>query len=1099
MRTLPALLASSALLVAGANAQTPVRTDSTRRDPTNTLPLVTSRTVRFTTDQGTWMSVDVSPDGSTIVFDHLGDLYTVPIAGGRATRIVGGNSIDVQPRYAPDGKSIVFTSDRNGVDGTWLSDADGKRPRLLTPGGHYPAFTPDGQQIITGNRLVDIRGGTGVVLPGFGTAPSFTADGRYVWFQNGTQAGRFDRQRGTVSYRTNLPGGVLRPMVSADGEQLAYFTRFEGQSALVVRDLASGADKWVLMRTQPEAGVPLPPPFVAGPPGPAPGGGRGATPPAATGVGPLPTSAWLPNGNTIITSFGGKLWRVEIATGRKAQIPFSVDVEQSLGALAKGAMNIGDSVRVRQVREPALSPDGRRLVFTALGKVYVVDVAGGTPRRVTTGNAAVESSPTFAPNSQSVVYATWVDGDGGDIFQVDLNGGAPRNLTRAPALYARMNYTPDGSRLVFARAPRRARTVAVDDAGVQLRTAAGTGSELNVELRWMTATGGTQTPITVVADVGLLPQGGYAHFTADTSRVFFHEAAGLVSVLWDGSDRKVVLAGAAPHTRLSPDGVRVLSRAGRRGHIYLFELPQVSDSLTIDPSIAATVVPVRRLTRADGDFPTWSRDGRTAVWSTGSAIFVYDIAKGDKATADSVEAAGSRSAAPSDTARRTGGAADSTTRWAPAYEATRYDVRIAVAVDKPVGIVALRGARIISMKSKEVIENGDVVITGDRITAVGARGSVTIPAGARTINVAGKTIVPGYVDVHAQIAAPSQIHRTLVPQYLANLAFGVTTTRDPESPSHDLFTYADRIATADLLGPRVFATGPVALDSALTVRTLAEGRTFITPYANSYTPGSIRADLNATRADRQRFLMVSKELGLTTVAMGTPDFKKSLSAIVDGFADHQAAYEIFPLHDDVARLIAESGLTYTPMLLGRVGSRNGIEHILATERPHDDAKLQRYYYHKDLDRLLRARGTWNVAEEYPFDDVAYGAARIVAAGGKVALGSNGRVQGLGLHWEMWLLAKGGMSNHDILRAATTVGADAIGVGAQLGTIEPGKLADLQVLDRNPLTDIRNTNSLRYVMKNGRLYDAFTLDQLTPTAKKMDPLWWAGLEPYVGNR
>jgi imidazolonepropionase-like amidohydrolase len=257
--------------------------------------------------------------------------------------------------------------------------------------------------------------------------------------------------------------------------------------------------------------------------------------------------------------------------------------------------------------------------------------------------------------------------------------------------------------------------------------------------------------------------------------------------------------------------------------------------------------------------------------------------------------------------------------------------------------------------------------------------------------------------------------------------------------------------------------------------------------------------MTATRPDRQRFLMLSRELGLTPVAMGTPDFRKSLSAILDGYADHQGAYEIYPLHDDVAKLIAESGLTYTPMLLGRVGSRNGLEYMLATESPHADPKLRRFYYHKDLDRLTRARGTWIVPEEYPFADIAAGAARIVANGGKVALGTNGRVQGLSLHWDMWLLSKGGMPSHDVLRAATIFGADAIGLGAQLGSIEVGKLADLQVLDRNPLTDIRNTTAVKYVMKNGRLYDATTLDQIAPTKTTMGSPWWLALDPGPGDR
>jgi imidazolonepropionase-like amidohydrolase/Tol biopolymer transport system component len=1097
-----ALLATSA---AAQNQQASPRIDSTpsRRDPTNTLPLVTTRTVRFTTDQGTWMSVDVSPDGSRLLFDHLGDIYTVPITGGKGTRIIGGNSIDAQPRFSPDGRSIVFTSDRNGTEGTWIADADGRRPRLISPGGHYPDWSPDGRVIITANRLVDVRGGSGIQIPGFGTAPSFTADGRYVWFQVGTsQAARYDRQTGTIGYRTALAGLVMRPLVSPDGKQLAYFTRFEGKSALVVRDLESGAERWIAVGLQPEAGSPPPPAFVPPPPGAPPAGGRGGPPPAS-GVGPLPSSSWTPDGTAIVTSAGGKLWRIDVPSGRRTEIPISVDVEQSLGTLVKGTVSLTDSVTVREIRDPALSPDGKRVAFSAIGDVWVMDLPSGAPRRLT-NTVAFESAPAWAPDGQSVVYATWIDGEGGDIHRVSAAGGPTTNLTRAPAMYSRLNFTPDGSRLVFARAPRFARTARVDE------TAPAQQAELNLELRWISPAGGQQHPIVMVTDVGAMPLGGFPHFTADTSRVFFHDEGGLQSVRWDGSDRKIVLANAAPQTLLAPDGSHVLSRAGRRGHIYLFEIPRLADSLVIDPTIATPPVPVRRLTRAGGDFPSWSRDGSKAVWSNGSTLYVYDVAQGDRATADSLAsaasrptagppAAGAQPPAAGDTTRRPGAAADSATRWAPAFDATSHGVRIVSVADKPAGSIVLRGARVITMKDREVIENADVVVTGNRIAAVGRRGSVAIPSGARTVDVGGKTILPGYVDVHANVGAPTQVHRTMLPQYFANLAYGVTTLRDPQTAATDIFTYADRLATGDIPGPRLFATGPTVLDSALRVMTMAEGRTFIPSYANAYRPGTVRGDVNAQRADRQRFLNVARELGLTAVAAGTSDFKRSLAVVLDGYADHQGAYEVFPLHHDAAKLIAESGLTYTPILTGRVGNRNASEFLLATEAPHNDPRLRQFYYHRDLDRQARGRGTWTVPEEYPFEDVARGAANIAAAGGKVAVGTNGRMQGLGVHWDMWLLARGGMPAHDILRAATLNGADAIGIGAQVGSIEVGKLADLQVLDRNPLTDLRNTNSVKYVMMNGRLYDAATMDQVAPTRTRMATPWWLALDPSAGDR
>ena len=1116
MRKFPVLIGLALLAAAFApvSAQNAPRPDSAAatRDRTNTLPLVTSRTARFTTDEGTWMSVDVSPDGSTIVFDLLGDIYTVPIAGGKATRIIGGTSVDMHPRYSPDGKSLVFVSDRNGSDATWLADADGQRIRLLTNGGVYPVWTPDGREIVVGNRLVDARGGAGLQLTGVGPAASLTGDGRYIWFQSGTQAARYDRTTGEITNRTSLPGGVLRPMVSKDGKRLAYFTRFEAKSALVVRDLVTGREQWVAMGTQPEAYI-SPPPFI--PTGPLPPGVTPPPPPPPPGLGPLPSSAWLPDESGIVTAFGGKLWRVEIPSGKATAIPFTADVDQSLGALVRGSYTISDSVSAREIREPALSPDGRRVAFTALGKVWIMDLPGGIPRRLTTATTVVETSPTWTPDGQAVTFATWVDAIGGDILQVSLAGGAPRNLTRAPAMYSRLNYTPDGSRLVFARAPRQAWTATVNESGIQARNAAGAGTELNFELRWMAPAGGTQHPIAMVADVGAFPLGGFPHFTSDTSRVFFHDGTALVSVSWDGADRKVVLTRATPQTILAPDGVHVLSKAGPRRHIYMFELPRVADSIAIDPVAATPVVPVRRLSRAGGDFPAFSRDGSKAIWTHGTTLHIYDIALGDKATNDSLVAAlsrGGRGGAPgapaadsarppaaADSTRRPAGPDTTSTRWAPAFDATRHEVRISLAADKPVGVVVLRGARIVTMKDREVIENGDVVVTGNRITAVGPRGSVAIPRGARTIDVAGKTILPGYVDVHAQMAAPSQVQRTVLPQYLANLAFGVTTTRDPESQVTDIFTYGDRVALGELVGPRVFATGPTVLDSAAVMRTNGDARTFLGTYATSHRTGTVRSDLIATRADRQRFLTVSKELGLSAVATAAPDFRKSLSSILDGYASHQGAFEIFPLHNDVAKLIAESGTVYAPMLLARVGNQIGINHVLATEEPHADPKVRRYTYHRDLDRLTRGRFPWITADEYPFELVAAGAARIVANGGKVALGSNGRVQGLALHWEMWLLSRGGMASHDVLRSATISGAEALGAGAQLGSIEVGKFADLQVLDQNPLTNIRNTNSVRYVMKNGRLYDAMTLEQIAPVRKPLDNLWWLALEPMEEQR
>src|SRR3989475_5483607 len=146
-------------------AQTPPapRPDTTHRAKTDSLPLTPTRKVEFDAHEGTWLSLDVSPDGKTIVFELLGDLYTMPVTGGAATRITSGPAFDSQPRYSPDGRHIVFLSDRSGGENIWICDADGTHAKALTKGGNQlyasPVWTPDGNYIVA-SRTSGVLGST---------------------------------------------------------------------------------------------------------------------------------------------------------------------------------------------------------------------------------------------------------------------------------------------------------------------------------------------------------------------------------------------------------------------------------------------------------------------------------------------------------------------------------------------------------------------------------------------------------------------------------------------------------------------------------------------------------------------------------------------------------------------------------------------------------------------------------------------------------------------------------------------------------------------------------------------------------------------------
>ncbi|MEO8449904.1 MAG: amidohydrolase family protein, partial [Gemmatimonadota bacterium] len=1008
---------------------------------------------------------------------------------------------DAQPRFSPDGTRIVFVSDRSGTDNLWVMSADGRDTTQVTKdrtpaNTHYvsPEWTPDGKSIVATKEpdsgtpgklwLFDPAGGTGLELVHdpvgnrmLGAA--FGPDPRYVWYA--TRAGAFeynaifplwqvavyDRSSGTRTVMTGRYGSGFRPALSPDGKWLTYGTRQGPNTGLVLRDLATGTERWLaypIQRDEQESSSPLD---------------------------LLPGYSFTPDSRALVMSYGGEIWRVPVDGTKPSRIPFQVDEQVEMGPEVRFVYRVDTSATLvaKQVRDAVPSPDGKRLAFTALDKVWVMDVPGGTPRRVS--NLTVhEHQPAWSPDGASLAFVTWSDREGGHVYRVSVGSAAqtPTRLTSAAARYSQPVWSPDGGRIVAVRAASRDMQETLE------RFSGGFGAEFV----WVPAAGGA---VSVIAPTG---GRGAPHFTRDPARIFAYSLAdGLVSMRWDGTDIKAHVkvtgpslpgAGTPPSAALvlmAPVGDQALAQVGT--DLYTVTVPfvgGVTPTVSVaDPATAA--FPVRRLTDIGGEFPAWSSDGRQVHWSIGNAHLVYDLDRA-KVVEDSLKRAKPDSTAGPDSAKR-------------GYRPAEYRIRVTGVRDEPKGATLFRGGRVVSMKGKEIIENADLLVIDNRIAALGARGSVTVPAGAKVFDVTGQTIVPGFIDAHAHYRVSPGIHFDQPWAYLANLAFGVTTSRDPQTGTTDVLAYGDLVETGQMIGPRIYSTGPGVFSGEM-IKSLDQARDVLKRYSEYFTTNTIKMYMSGNRQQRQWIIMAAKELGLMPTTEGGIDFKLNMTHALDGYPGIEHTIPIYPMFNDVVDLFVRSGVANTPTLIVSYGGPWAENYYYATETVHDNPKMQRFLPDAELDARSRRRGQgaspgpggWFSDEEHIFRRHAEFAKHVIEQGGRIGIGGHGQLQGLAYHWEIWSVQSGGMSTHDALRAATILGAEAIGMSADLGSIETGKLADLVVLEKSPLENIRNTTTIRYVMKNGRLYDGNTLDELWPTPRALPEPVWRNSSPAVSS-
>lgn len=1052
-----------------------------------TLPLTPTRHVRIDTDEGTWISLDVAPDGRRIVFELLGDLYTLPIGGGEAKAITHGLEFDSQPRFAPDGRHITFVSDRSGNENVWIADADGTHARQISTFDDNavfasPAWSADGRAIYVSIFHSDLTAYElwRFALDGDGKGERVTAgksydaqpkdqrysvlgavaarDGRHLYYAG--RYGTFDedmslpmwsierRDLSTGASETIVTnqGSAMRPALSPDGRTLIYAARYRGQTGLRARDLVSGDDRELVYPVQHDDQEGLSTRDL------------------------MPGYAFTPDGHALVAAYGGKIHRVELASGKASVIPFRVRTDLDVGpSLRRSFKDDTGPVKARLIQAPALSPDGRRVAFSALGRVYTMELADNAAPRVLSPAGVAAFEPAWSPDGKTIAYVSWTARAAGRIWRIDAAGGEPRALTAEAAYYTHPAFTPDGKNLVAERSSNYER----------MHTYMEYGPLRELDLIALPGQGGAAR---VLAHGRF---GGVPHFGADPGEVAIVSDAGLEAVKLDGSGRRtlVKITGpgyyfqegrvAADDLRLSPDGRYVLAQIVEQ--LHLLRMP-AKPGETLD--LAAPPVAHRQLTSVGADFFGWADGGKSVFWAIGSTLYKQPLAN---IALDRAGEAGQR-AHPQ--AGKDG--------------VQVFAARVEVPRDVPHGALVLRGATAVTMRGDEVIEDADVVAVDNRIAAVGKRGAVAVPANAVVRDVSGKFIVPGFIDTHDHWA---EIRRGVLDMqnwsFLADLAFGQTAGLDPSSLSIDMFAYEDLLDAGLSLGPRVFTTG-VAVFSYNEFTSLDQVREVLSRHPDHFRSRNLKEYRTGNRRVREWVAIAANELGLQPTCEGALDMKLDLTQIIDGFPGNEHALTAAPLYKDVIQLLAQTRTSYTTTLQISHGGPPAQNFFIERDLPQNDARLA-HFSPPLLAEKKFSRRHWYAPEEYFFGAIAQGAASVQRAGGLVGIGSHGEVPGYGIHWEMQAHAAGGMTPHEVLRAATIGSAETIGRQDEIGSIDAGKYADLVILDRNPLRDIRNALAIAWVMKNGRLYDAATLDEIYPEPRKLAPQWFARERGEIESR
>jgi len=1017
------------------------------------------REIDINVTEGTWMSLDVSPDGKTIAFDMLGDIYTMPVTGGKATNIASGMAWEMQPRFSPDGSRIAFTSDRAGGDNIWTMDVNGENKEQVTKESfrltNNPTWSPDGQFIAARKHFTTSRslgvgeiwlyhksGGSGVQLVKKPSEahqkelgePMFSPDGNYIYYSQNITPGpifeyaqdsntelfqikRYDMETGEIDTAAGGAGGAVRPAPSPDGKYLAFVKRVRADSRLFIKDLESGEERMIFDHLDQDMQE-------------------------TWGVqGMYPNMDWSPDSSTIYFWAKGQFHSIRIKDGDINHIDFEVNDTRTVMDAPRPSVEVSpEEFKTQMPRFSQVSPDGNKVVFESLGKLYLKDIKSDKISNLTKLPKTMrELYPSWSRDSKHIVFTTWNDEDLGAIHSMELASKKITTHTTEPGHYKRPSFSPSGDFIAYEK---------------------GSGGFLTAP-EWSADTGIYVQAVGSEDTLRVSKSGGNPHFGTDDLRVFFTKTidkkSTLVSTnLLGGHERKHASSIMAQSYNVSHDGRMIAFRE----NYNLFVMPVLSGPQNIAADMSGKSLPITKVSHGGATYPSWTADNQLN-WTLGPTLYSVD-------TANVMD---------------------------EDFEPPKDGINLSykVRADKHDGKIALTNARIVTMSDKDggVIENGTILIDGDRISSIGE--DIAIKGSYKTVDLEGKTIVPGFIEAHYH---GPQGTDELIPQQnwksLATLALGVTTVFDPSNRASEIFTAGEMQRAGELLAPRIYSTGEVIYGAKApgffaSIQSEEDAQEHVGRLKNQGAH-AVKNYNQPRREQRQQVVKASWDKELLVTAEGGSLYHMDMSLVADGNSSVEHNLPVSAIYDDVVQMFSQTNVAYTPTLSVTYGGVRG-ENFYYQESDVWKHPILSKHVPPSVLQGRSVRVQMSPEEDYADADAAAGAKQLMEAGVPVSIGGHGQREGLASHWEMWSFARGGMSPLQVLQTATTEPARHLGFDKDIGTLEKGKLADLVILSDNPLDDIRNTDKVEHVMLGGRLYEAETMNEVHTGDTKRLKYWW----------